>query len=557
MNWKTIKSKLQGKNRDIVRGKGISLNLKMTGFLCLMLLATMGTIASTLWVVRSQKQDGLIINLAGRQRMLTQKFTTEVLAEITSNAGSGTLSDNSKKLFDVTLHALSDGGKTYSDLEMKNEVSISRTRDKQILAKLSEVSKLWTQLCQSASSGSKANISDIQKLSVVCLKAMNQAVGMYQKNSDAKVAMLKDIQYAAGLLSILVFLTIVGYIRFKIVNPIIQASGVANAVANGDLTQSCKVSSNDEVGKLSEALNRMCSELKNLMTDIKDNAATLQDESGGLSSTAQELSSGAQQTTQQASTVAAAAEEMSVNLSNMSQSAEMMSGNVKTVAAAVEEVTASIAEVTRNAERAEQIANSASQLAEASNSKIGHLGSAADEIGKVIEVIQDIAEQTNLLALNATIEAARAGEAGKGFAVVATEVKELAKQTADATEDISNRIQAIQSSASESVQAIGEIADVIKNVNEVSQTITTAVGEQSSAAKEIAQSISEAASASEAVSANVSESAEAGKEITQNIAGVDQASKQNAKISDQTQSAAEHLANLAEKLQITTGKFTI
>ena len=153
------------------------------------------------------------------------------------------------------------------------------------------------------------------------------------------------------------------------------------------------------------------------------------------------------------------------------------------------------------------------------------LGAAADEIGKVIEVIQDIAEQTNLRALNATIEAARAGEAGKGFAVVATEVKELAKQTASATDDIRRRIEGIQNSTGESVRAIGEISEVIKNVNEVSRTIASAVEEQSITTREIAQNVAQTTTAAEAVSRGVAESASACQEVTRNISQVDQANR--------------------------------
>ena len=155
-------------------------------------------------------------------------------------------------------------------------------------------------------------------------------------------------------------------------------------------------------------------------------------------------------------------------MQGMASGTEEMSANVKTVAAAVEEMTASISEVAKNAEHAAQIAGEASNLAQTSNQNIGQLGEAADAIGKVIETIQDIAEQTNLLALNATIEAARAGDAGKGFAVVANEVKDLAKQTAEATEDIRHRIEGIQSSTGLAVTSIGNISEVIAKVNEVS-----------------------------------------------------------------------------------------
>ncbi|HYW78895.1 MAG TPA: methyl-accepting chemotaxis protein, partial [Thermoguttaceae bacterium] len=188
---------------------------------------------------------------------------------------------------------------------------------------------------------------------------------------------------------------------------------------------------------------------------------------------------------------------------------------------------------------------------------IGQLGTAADEIGKVIETIQDIAEQTNLLALNATIEAARAGDAGKGFAVVASEVKELAKQTADATEDIRVRIEGIQSSTGEAVVSIGQISDVIHQVNDVSKTIASAVEEQSITTREIAQNVTQTSDAATSVSAGVAQSASASQEITQNIAGVDQGARQTAQGASKTQNASQELAGLAEQLQTLVGQFKV
>jgi methyl-accepting chemotaxis protein len=278
-------------------------------------------------------------------------------------------------------------------------------------------------------------------------------------------------------------------------------------------------------------------------------ASTLSKSSEGLSATAAQLVSGAEEATNLSTSVSAAAEEMSANMTGVSASTEQMSANVRSVAAAIEEMTASIAEVAQNAERAAGVAQEAAVLTESSSVKIGQLGTAATEIGKVIEVIQDIAEQTNLLALNATIEAARAGEAGKGFAVVATEVKELAKQTATATDDIRSRIEAMQAATNEAVDAIGQIETVIRNVNDVSRTIASAVEEQRITTTEISRNVAETTSAVDTVTKNITESAMASREITQNMTRVDQASRQTAEGAASAKDAGEELLSLATDLR--------
>ncbi|MEN6452281.1 MAG: methyl-accepting chemotaxis protein [Thermoguttaceae bacterium] len=329
----------------------------------------------------------------------------------------------------------------------------------------------------------------------------------------------------------------------------------AKQMAKGDLTHSVHVTQMDEIGFLATALNEMGANLRQMFGEVTQNMNVLAGSSKDLAATATQLASGAEEATNQSATVAAAAEQMSTNMNTMAASTEQMSGNVKTVASAVEELTASITEVARSAEQAATVAGTAADLTKAGNVKIGELGAAAGEIGKVIEVIQDIAEQTNLLALNATIEAARAGDAGKGFAVVATEVKELARQTGAATEDIRQRIEGIQSSTGHVVQSIGEIDEVIKKVNEVSRVIASAVEEQSITTKEIARNIAQTSTAAETVAKGIAESASATKEITRNIVQVDQAAKQTAEGATIAQTASGKLTGVTNQLQSLVGQF--
>lgn len=348
-------------------------------------------------------------------------------------------------------------------------------------------------------------------------------------------------------------------------NEVAQLSSVMTDVADGDLTQVYEPAVADEdttevhdtFNGIASAVNAMCGNLRDVIGNLSNNSSQLASTSTQLSGTAAQLASGAEETTVQSATVAAAAEEMSTNMTNMAGVTEKMTSNVNDVAKAVDELTASIGEIARSAEQAATTASNATKLTESSNETIGQLGAAADEIGRVIEVIQDIAEQTNLLALNATIEAARAGEAGKGFAVVATEVKELAKQTAQATEDIRQRIEGIQGSTGEAVRSIQEVGEAIQEVNASSTTIASAVEEQSVTTKEIANNVSQTAEDAATVSTGVNESATACQEISRNIAGVDQAAKQTAQGASETQTVGGDLSKLSEQLQAMVSKFKV
>lgn len=333
-----------------------------------------------------------------------------------------------------------------------------------------------------------------------------------------------------------------------IANPLRQTMKVLEAVAAGDLSKEVRVNSRDEVGRMATALNKAVEALRTNIArtnelaglekqhaeELRDNITVVAQHASNLSAASEELSAVSMQ-------MNANAEETAAQANVVSSASEQVSKKMQTVASSVEEMSASIQEISRNTHEAAKVATSAVQTAHTTNAVVTKLGETSAEIGNIIKVITSIAQQTNLLALNATIEAARAGEAGKGFAVVANEVKELAKQTAKATEDVSKEIEAIQTDTQSAVEAITHISGIINKVHEISTIIASAVEEQTATTAEIRRNVTEAAHDSD--------------NIARNVMSVTEAAKSTSHGAGKTQAASTSLARMAEDLQHLVGKF--
>ncbi|MEJ2656152.1 MAG: methyl-accepting chemotaxis protein [Desulfobacterales bacterium] len=413
----------------------------------------------------------------------------------------------------------------------------------------------------------------VPKLSYVKLfKPWNWIVGTGVYLDDIKAVEIlktKEIKSEIAaqrniLIGVIVILLVLGavinmYIARKISGPIKNAGDMLKDIAQGegDLTRRLKVETKDEVGEMAEWFNKFIDTIQKIIKDVVQNANLVKDASRELSEISQQMTSGAEHTSEKANVVASAGEEMSSNMNSVASSTEQAAMNVNMVASAAEEMTATINEIAKNSEKASQITGKAVTQTQSASNKVDELGAAAVEIGKVVETITEISEQVNLLALNATIEAARAGEAGKGFAVVANEIKDLAKQTAEATQEIKGKIGAIQGSTEGTVTEIGQISTVINEVNDIVSTIASAVEEQSITTRDIAENVAQASQGIQEVNVNIAQSSNVAGEIAKDIVDVNHAAGEITTSSAQVNISAEELAKLSEKLNELVGKFKV
>ena len=329
------------------------------------------------------------------------------------------------------------------------------------------------------------------------------------------------------------------------------------AEGEGDLTKRIEDNSGDETEELAEWFNKFIDNLREMIKQVKSDAEKLQESSINFAAISEEMNNGAEGVAGRANTVAAASEEMSANLNSMAAAMEQAATNINMVAAASDEMSGTIGEIAKNTEQARAITGNAVEKVDNASSQVNDLGNAAKQIGQVVESITDISEQVNLLALNATIEAARAGEAGKGFAVVANEIKDLARQTADATQEIKERVNGIQSSTQDTVTEIAGISEVVTETNDIVSTVAAAVEEQSVAIKEIAENVGQASQGIGEINENIAQGSTASEEVAKEVAEVTQASGEIANSSSQVKINAEDAATLAASLAEIVGKFKV
>ena len=521
------------------------------GFSIIFALMFLGTILSYLRVEQMTTREDFLTAvripsiglLKDLQRDLTQ---TQDKGRQAILAGSQNERKNSAdRLFESSWSDMNKDITSLDDLAPRWPLEDNRLRLALLKEQLPKLRSVQDDAMKLAASGSAEAVAKggnefADKASVIAedmKKTLNSLADSHEallKENQAEVssessALVRTLSMAT-VVALSVGIGIAIFLSRRISNSASSVLARAVAIAEGDLTaQDLKLLSDDELGDLTTAMNTMSASLKAMIISISDNAQQLTTASEQVSATSQQITTNSEETSAQANTV--------------SEATENVSRNLQTVATGAEEMSSTIKDIAKNATEAAKVAHDAVQMAHQTNTAVSKLGDSSNQIGQVIKVITSIAQQTNLLALNATIEAARAGEAGKGFAVVANEVKELAKQTAKATEDIGQRIAAIQKDTKFAVEAIGTIGGIINQVSDISNTIATAVEEQSATTNEMSR--------------NVIEAARGSSQISENVHGMAQAAQSTSSSAHDSQKAAQQLAQMSTQLRGLVEQFKI
>ncbi|MFQ5328864.1 MAG: methyl-accepting chemotaxis protein [Thermodesulfobacteriota bacterium] len=523
-----------------------SLSSKVIVLVALFASFMAASVGITFYILSSQSLDARVIDIAGRQRMLTQKMTKEAFALLAALERKGDVEavrsalSKTVSLYDRSLNALKDGGTTLGTNGKETTLPASSG---DVAVQLERVGGLWhifngaidiilknPGLAVSTPAVAEA-ITQVKEGNIPLLKESNKAVVLLKHATESKTALLKSVQVGALLSMLLLAVASVVLSRKILLKPIKRLADMLKDICDGegDLTKRVDIVSKDEIGELAHHFNSFVDQLEGMIGDISTNTRTLADSSSQLFETSGKISSGSESQSEKTTQVAAASEEMSATIVEVSRNATIAA---QAAGEANEAANDGANIVSMTIESMNGIAMSARE----SSAIIATLGNSSQEIDKIIKVIEDIADQTNLLALNAAIEAARAGEQGRGFAVVADEVRKLAERTTKATKEIGSMITSIQSEtetaltsmesevkvveegvarAQHAGESLTKIASEVENVTTMIKQIASATEEQSTAADIISGDIETVASITRTITDGSHEINGASDEIAQ------------------------------------------
>ncbi|MDC0336286.1 bacteriohemerythrin [Pseudodesulfovibrio sp.] len=560
----------------------MNIKYRLIGSVVMIFLIIVGMFAATWVVTSSQKDDSLVINIAGRQRMLSQKLAKETLAY------GSTKSDKLKAqiastitVFEMSLGALADSGPVPLTLDPKGPMADLPKASDAVYAQLGKVKGLWTDykaLIEAGVASGSPDVDKITKDSVTVLTTMNAAVVMMQGESESRVTTLIYTQLVCVAIGIFIVLIVLYNLNTKLTTPLFNLQGFAGEVAEGNLDATIDGEYTNELLALKNAIVTMVANLKTNMEEVavkgeEAEKSAAEAQSAMLEAEEQQkqvrellttMSNAASKASGISRSVASAVAQLAAQVDEVNHGTDVQRDRMAETATAMEEMNATVLEVARNASSAAESAALARDNAQTGadgvraavtsidaiknqildlNASMSELGEQAKGIGNIMNVVTDIADQTNLLALNAAIEAARAGEAGRGFAVVADEVRKLAEKTMQATKEVGDAVHKIQAQAAENIKAVEtSVEDIVK--------ATEAANESGQFMTEIVSIVGETAGMVESIAAASEEQSAASEEINQAVGDVTQVASETAQGMSQASQALDAMAAMAADLDI-------
>ena len=511
-----------------------SVKVKIGSVMAFLLLINVVTVMATFVTASKQEKDGAYINVAGRQRMLSQKMTKEALlfARTGDEKWQKKLQETAG-LFDTSLRSMRDGN---------TEKGFKRTEDPVALQEIKKLEELWKPFKENITKigtavASQPEIEEsvryLVENNIPILRQANILTKRYEQISVDGIQRLKIMQMVMLAAGVLVFILGSWLLLQHVVKPLMNMVPVVRKIADGDLFAKCRIGARGELGALAGAVNEMVEKLLHTVENIKKGAEEVANSSIRLDRVSSEVSVDTSR--------------MSTFSKEVAETAETVHANIEAVAEASKELTTATTEIAQSVAQTASITNDAQEKAQSANMVIQRLGESSDKIGGIIQVINTIAEQTNLLALNATIEAARAGEAGKGFAVVANEIKELAAQTSGATDEITGMIQTIQRDTEGAVTSVEEITSIVAQINDLANTIASAAEEQTATVSEISSNLEYATDGVAGVRENMDHAADSGVKVAETARKTSEAAKDLSDLADQLQEAVQIFRTSAQE----------
>ncbi|MCP4297176.1 MAG: methyl-accepting chemotaxis protein [Proteobacteria bacterium] len=472
-----------------------------------------------------------------------------------------------KKMFQESLVAVISGGPISLDLQMKNTATIARVDDTAFQQKAAEVEKDLASFIETvdkllgADPGSEEYRMFLGEVLLNSNKLRNrsdQLVSAFKDVINGKQENLEITLYLVGGIILLIFVVAIIGLRKFVIQPIIGLTNTLKDIARGDLTSAFDIwTSKDEIGQMSKALNSMSRDLSLTIRDVIETSDSIQMSSEDLKTIAGQMTDSSNSNMEKSNNVSSTAEVMSTNMASVASAMEQASSNIDSVTSSSEEMRDSIRAVVKDVDEIKENTGNAVIRADEVSNNVNTLGKHAEEVGTVTETITSISDKTNLLALNATIEAARAGDAGKGFAVVASEIKDLASQTASATTDIGQRLNAIKGSTNVSVSGIDEITNFIKEINGVFSTFSKTMFQHSGAIKEISENIYQASQGIKEINQNVTQTSEAAGLVASEISIVNDSAKETGQSTSKLNLSAEKLNEMSLNLKVKMEHFSL